>query len=291
MNRMFAWRFLDKMKWTKRAVNGDNGALPPNWEEKKEIFNDEVKSLIREHSIPDEMIVNFDQTGIKLVPCSEYTYAQRGTTCVKAKGSSDKRQITAVLAASKSGEKLGAQLIYEGGTERSLPKLHEEYVPQDYHMTVSDSHWSTEKTMLEYEEYVLRPYFQWTRARLSLPETAKGLILLDVYKVHQMGSVIQALKDCHLVVKFIPGSMTSKCQPMDLTVNKSLKADLRNSFTSWYAEEITKAMDSGAEMATVAKAVSLAMSKVKPLATKWFVHAWDSITEDTIRAGFTEAGI
>lgn len=291
INPMFAWRLLDDMKWTKRAVNGDKGSLPPNWEEKKAVWNSEIKAIIETDEIHDDMVINFDQTGVKLVPCSEYTYAPKGTTDVSATGSNDKREITAVLAGSKSGNKLPPQLIYTGKTQRSLPKVGDDVVPSDYHLTVSDSHWSTETTMLSYVDHIIKPYFEKTRERHSLPSTAKGLVLLDVYKVHRMESVITALKHLHLNVKFIPGSMTSKCQPMDLTVNKSLKSDLKNSFNIWYSDEIRKAMDSGADITAVAKSINLAMSRVKPLATKWFIHAWEQVSSATISKGFTEAGI
>ena len=290
VHQMYAWRFLDDMGWTKRAVNGDKGSLPGDWESKKEKFINDVKTLIQEHNIPDDLVVNFDQTGVKLVPTSDYTFAPKGTHDVSATGSNDKREITAVVAGTKSGLKLPPQLIYSGKTQRCLPKLEDGFELNGTHLTMSDSHWSTEQTMIQYIDLVLKPYISETRKKLNNP-SAKALLLLDVYKVHQCDTVIAAMKALNGEIKFIPGSMTSKCQPMDLSVNKSLKSQLKNEFNSWYGDEVKAAIDSGMDKKDVSKSISLAMSRVKPLATKWFIKAWRDLPDSVISNGFREAGL
>ena len=53
--------------------------------------------------ISDELIINWDQTGIKYVPFSEWTMAQYKSKRVEVAGVDDKRQITATFVASLSG--------------------------------------------------------------------------------------------------------------------------------------------------------------------------------------------
>ena len=47
--------------------------------------------------IPSQLIYNWDQTGVHLVPSSNWTVAKKGSKRVEIKGLKDKRQITAVF--------------------------------------------------------------------------------------------------------------------------------------------------------------------------------------------------
>ena len=58
--------------------------------------------------------------------------------------SDDKSQITAVLAATITGEHLPRQLIYKGKTTRCYPKVR---FPEGWGVWHSDNHWSNEDTM------------------------------------------------------------------------------------------------------------------------------------------------
>ena len=58
--------------------------------------------------------------------------------------SDDKRQITAVLAATLTGEYLPPQVIYKENTMRYHPKVS---FPQGWDVWYSDNHWSNEETI------------------------------------------------------------------------------------------------------------------------------------------------
>ena len=83
----------------------------------------EVKNVVYMDEIPEDLIVNFDQTGINYVLVSSWTMEQEGSKCVEVVVKDDKWQITAVFAASFTGEFLLPQLVYEGKTERCLPQF------------------------------------------------------------------------------------------------------------------------------------------------------------------------
>ena len=55
------------------------------------------------HAIPPELIINLDETGIKLVPVGDWTMAPEGSRIVEVTGLGDKRQITATVADTLSG--------------------------------------------------------------------------------------------------------------------------------------------------------------------------------------------
>lgn len=59
------------------------------------------------------LVLNWDQTGIHLVPVSAWTMHmdKMGSKCVEITGVNDKRQITAVFCGSAAGDFLHLQLV------------------------------------------------------------------------------------------------------------------------------------------------------------------------------------
>ena len=106
-----------------------------------------IQDEVVTHSIPSELLINWDRTGSKLVPVSYWTMAEQGCTQVPVVGKEDKREITVVLAVTASGTLLPPQLIYQGKTNGWHPKI---TFPTKGNVTHSENHWSTAETMIEY---------------------------------------------------------------------------------------------------------------------------------------------
>ena len=70
--------------------------------------------------IPNDLIINWDQTAIKYVPVSQWTMERVGSKRVEIAGLDDKRQITALFAESLMGDFLPIQLVYQGKTENVI---------------------------------------------------------------------------------------------------------------------------------------------------------------------------
>ena len=68
------------------------------------------------HKIPPSLIINWDPTGIKLIPVSEWTTAIKGSKQGEITGLDDKPIITGLLACSMDGSVLSPKLIYGGKT-------------------------------------------------------------------------------------------------------------------------------------------------------------------------------
>ena len=73
------------------------------------------------NEVPPDLIFNWDQTAISLVPSLQRTLDKKGDKRVAIAGHCDKRQITAVMCAALTGEVLPVQLVYEGKTRRCHP--------------------------------------------------------------------------------------------------------------------------------------------------------------------------
>ena len=53
--------------------------------------------------IPEDLIINWDKTGLKYVPVADWTFAENGSKRVEIVGLDDKRQITMLLTCKMSG--------------------------------------------------------------------------------------------------------------------------------------------------------------------------------------------
>ena len=95
-----------------------------------------------------DLIFNCNQTAISLVPSLHWTLDKKCAKRVAIVGHSDKRQITAVMCATLTGEVV--QLVYEGKTKR----CHLLYdFPSNWVISHSPNHWSNEETTIEYISY------------------------------------------------------------------------------------------------------------------------------------------
>ena len=172
LNRHWAYGFFRRMGFVQRKPTTAKSKFSvENFAAKKKEFLDELVTPVEMEEIPPELILNWDQTGIRLVPSSSWTMEKKGVKRVKMVGQNDKRQITAVFCGSLQGDFLPVQVIYKGKTTRCHP--HFEF-PPGWHVTHSPNHWSTETTMLQYVEniiaralrefctrYVLHDYNTW----------------------------------------------------------------------------------------------------------------------------------
>ena len=77
-----------------------------------------ICTLVQIYNIPDELILNIDQTPSKYVPISNVTMTEKNSKHVRKQGADDKRAITLTLAETLSGDMLPFQMIYTSKTSR-----------------------------------------------------------------------------------------------------------------------------------------------------------------------------
>ena len=51
--------------------------LPPNFEELKESYLSKIPSMVAANSVAPHLIVNWDQTGVRMVPVNDWTMLTR----------------------------------------------------------------------------------------------------------------------------------------------------------------------------------------------------------------------
>ena len=114
LSRTWAHSLLKRMKFVQRkATTSKSKHTVQNFAQLKEAFLADVTATVTMKEVPPELILNWDQTGIKFVP---WTMARQGEKRVELVGIGDKRQITAVFCGSLLGDFLPVQVIYKGKT-------------------------------------------------------------------------------------------------------------------------------------------------------------------------------
>ena len=285
LNKGWAQYLLHRMGYVKRKATTKAKVTVENFAAVKEDYLLEIKQVITMDEIPADLIINFDQTGLNIVPSSDWTMEAKGAKRVEAVGKDDKRQLTAVLAGSLTGDLLPPQIIYQGKTPRCLPK---HSFPEKWHITYSINHWSNEDTMKEYVDNVLLQYITEKRQSLGLAIDCPALVIFDNFKAQCTSAFLTQLDQNNINVVLVPPNCTDRLQPLDVSVNKAVKNQLRTEFQSWYARQVLRQRQEGQQ-----KIIDLKMSTVKPLSAAWIESACNYVKNkpEIIINGFKETGI
>ena len=285
--KSWAKYLLSKMDFVKRKATTKKPKLTvSNFEELKDQFLMDIKAITSMEDIPDEMIVNWDQTAIIYISLSNWTVAKEGSRRVEVVGIDDKHQITATFAASLSGNFLPVQMVYEGKTIKCHPSVK---FPDGWHITHTTNHWCNEDTMIDYIAAVIVPYMNEKRKHLSLDLKHVGLVILGEFKGQTTDKVLNLLQANNLMYVIVPPNCTDHLQPLDISVNRAAKQFLRNKFENWYADQIIAQKDVGKEI----QPVDMRMSIVKPVSAKWMIDLYDYVLAHPliIKNGFKNVGI
>ena len=93
------------------------------WIEAKSQLLHDISDKVLLYNIPDELIINADQTPSKSVATDNVTIAAKGEKHTSRTGSNVKRSITLTLCESHNGTILPFQLIYKEKAVKSLPNV------------------------------------------------------------------------------------------------------------------------------------------------------------------------
>ena len=268
LTKDWAKYLLNRMGFVKRKATTKAKVDVKEFEEIKKLFLLDVKNVAQMDEISEDMIVNWDQTGVNYVPVSSWTMEEEGSKRIELIGKDDKRQLTVLFAGSLSGDLLPIQIIYQGKSSRCLPKFN---FPDKWHVTYTVNHWANENTMEDYINMIIVPYFEQTRLRLNLATNARGLVLFDNFNGQCTEKIFQLLEENDIDFVIIPANCTDRLQPLDLSFNKAAKMFLRSRFQDWFAQQVA-AQKRGEKPV---EPVDLRLSMMKPLGAQWMVELFD----------------
>ena len=123
LTQNWALSLLERMKFVKRkGYTAKSKQSVTDFIKQKEDFLWEVVVTVEMEDIPVDLVLNWDQMGIKIVPSSTWTMELQGLKHVEITGISDKRQVTAVFCGNLWGNFLPLQVIYQGKTHQCHPQ-------------------------------------------------------------------------------------------------------------------------------------------------------------------------
>ena len=154
-------QLLGRMGLVKHQATTKAKVTPSNFEKVKQQGLVDIHFFVFIEEIPDNLIINWDQTGVKYVPVFNWTMEVKGSKRVEVPGTNDKRQITALLSCTLSGNFLPVQVSYAGKTPACLLKVE---FPPSWHVRFTPNHRSIEGTMMGYLHHTLIPYVEKVRS-------------------------------------------------------------------------------------------------------------------------------
>jgi hypothetical protein len=156
LNRHWAYSLLHRMNFEGKVTTAKSKYAIADFDRLKIQFLVDIVATVEMEEIPLELIMNWDQTSIRIVPstCNTWTMDKQGVKQVEIGGSGDKRLITAIFCGSIVGDVLPIQVFYKGKTARCHPRFK---FPPKWDITHSSKHWSNEPTMIQYIEKII-PY-------------------------------------------------------------------------------------------------------------------------------------
>ena len=151
------------------------------------------------YNIPDELIINADQTPSRYVATDDVKMVVKGGKYISRTGSSDKRSISLTLRESHNRTTLSFRLIYEG---------QERYQILVFLTVFSLSHkknpWSNETETICFINDVLVPYIKRVKEEETFPRDQKIVLIWDAFKAQSTTKVEGTLASYGIETVLVP---------------------------------------------------------------------------------------
>jgi hypothetical protein len=131
------------------------------------------------------------------------TWAEKGLKQVAIVGMEEKRAFTVMVTITSDGNFLPIQAIYSGKTSRSCPSPnsphHKDLIDAGCLIQESGTktYWSNLRTMKDFVNKILAPYFDRQKIIFNLPSSQKSLWTIDVWSVHRSKEFRRWMKETH----------------------------------------------------------------------------------------------
>ncbi|CAI7874312.1 unnamed protein product [Closterium sp. NIES-53] len=149
----------------------------------------------------------------------------------------------------------------------------------DIDMGVHPNGWMDADDVIEWLHGAVKPYIN----PKSGVRPRKALLVLNSYRGHLTPEVKKKFGELNLVPAVIPAGCTSEIQPLNVAVNRSFKAAVRQLYQEWFERE-------GVDILTKKVAGNIKKPPVE-LTLKWISAAWKSVPKDLIQRAILTCGI
>ena len=220
---------------------------------------------------PDD-VINMDQTPIPYTFPSNRTLEKKGTKTIHVRTSTtDTKRATLAATVTGSGKLLTPFLIFKGKANGRIASKELQTYPKECIYACQEKAWMDESMMNTWIDLVLIP---WKNSR---DPGVIPMLVLDAYRVHMMGSVVNRIQSLGIEVQHIPAGCTYLCQPVDVGINRPIKKEMTEQWEEWM-------LSGGGVTDGVAKTPS------RMQVAEWIVGSYKAITEQTGRNAWRKTG-
>ncbi|CAI7926935.1 unnamed protein product [Closterium sp. NIES-54] len=176
-----------------------------------------------------------------------------------------------MLACTADGRKLKPWVFFK---RKTLPKGD---FPADVAVACHENGWMDSPGVVRWLEEGVKPFLKPRFGR----HAKSSMLVLDSYRGHLTEEVKEKLREMNCVPAIIPSGCTAEVQPLDVCVNKSFKASVRQHYQRWFEAE-------GQEQLTAAGNLKKPSPEV---VLRWVSQAWKAVPADLIKHAFLTCGI
>ena len=207
--------------------------LPKQLEGSITKFYEDAGRYMRIGKYPRSLVANMDETPAFFDMIPAKSICKTGSTeCIVRTSGSEKKHITVVLSAAADGTMLPPMLIFKGKTDKTIKKLR---IPEGFIVKTQEKSWMDEGLMEVWVEEIWLKYVREVSKQLGFDNS---LLKFDAFSVHKTDDVQSKLVENKSDILMIPPGCTSKCQPMDVCINKPFKAILRKCWVTYISKLI-----------------------------------------------------
>ena len=221
----WCYRFLKRHGFSIRRVSHIGQNIPSNMQDMKQAFINEVIMKKKLYIPPEEIyiLVNMDETPFFLEMAYETTIEFTGKKNIEIETSGrDHYRISVILSVAGDGTKLPPLVIIKGEPgktiEKDLRNLH--FIKEKFiYVYCQKDGWCN--TFI-FKEWINNIFLQYEKEL-----GAKCLLILDKAASHVSIESIEYMNKKNVNYVIIPAGMTPICQPLDISINKIFKDNIK----------------------------------------------------------------
>ena len=276
-------RFLKRNRLSSRVATSVGQKVPENAKELAEDFLDRVQQFRDQDLTGESKILNMDEMPVYFdSPCLR-TYEKKGNNTISMKTTGHHTtRFTLMLCAYNDGRKLRPAIIF-----RNLKKVPNVRFPTGIDVYVTDKGSVTTEIMNKWKDDVFAKrtdgIFLNRHSKRPVNAPYRTLLTMDSATPHINSDFRKSMAEKYdTKVLIIPGGLTPLIQPMDVSINKAIKASIKKSWAKWMKEK-----HSPEEFTKSGKLRRAGYA----LVAQWCYDAWRNLETDTIKKAFIKCGL
>ena len=212
-------KFLARHRLSLLSRTSVSQKLPKELEGSITKFYEDAGRYMRIGKYPCSLVANMDETPAFFDMIPAKSICKTGfRECIVRTSGSEKKHVNVVLSAAADGTMLPPMLIFKGKTDKTIKKLP---ILKGFIAKTQEKLWMDEGSMMEV--WVEEIWLKYVREVSKQRGFDHSLLTFSAHKTDDVQSKLVENKSDILMIS--PGC-TAKCQPMDVCINKPIKAIL-----------------------------------------------------------------